>query len=606
MKLVIVESPTKAHTIQKFLGKDFKILSSFGHVRDLPKTKLGVDIENNFEPKYVVIPKARRVISLLKEEAQKSEKVILATDEDREGESIAFHLKEVLKLDDKKPYERIVFHEITKPAIEEALKNPRKIDMNLVSAQQARRILDRIVGYKLSPLLWKKVARGLSAGRVQSVALRLIVEREKERENFVPQEYWEIKALFQKENKDFEAKLTEIDEKKIEKLEIGTKKEAERIVKDINGHEFEVLEIEEKKANRNPLPPFVTSTLQQEAWKRFYFSAKKTMKIAQDLYERGFITYHRTDSLNLSSSALNTAKKFIIDNFGEDYYQFRKFKTRAKTAQEAHEAIRPTFTENTPEKLKIKEKLDDAHFKLYDLIWRRFLATQMKPAIFAQKSILLGVKKYKFLATGQTLIFEGFLKVYPLSFNETGLPLLKKGEKIKPKEVVFSQRFTQPPPRYNEATLIKELEKNGIGRPSTYATIISTIQQRNYVKKDAQRRFYPTDLGKVVSNLLTKHFPKIVDLKFTAKMEEDLDLIAKGEKDRVGVLKEFYIPFKENLEKKEKEISKKEITEEKTDKKCPLCGAPLIIKIGRYGKFYSCSRFPECKYRASYKEEKKN
>jgi len=606
MNLVIVESPTKAQTIQKFLGKGFKILSSFGHVRDLPKTKLGVDIENNFEPKYVIIPKARKVISLLRKESKKVEKVILATDEDREGESIAFHLKEVLKLNSNKSYERIVFHEITKPAIEEALKNPRKIDINLVSAQQARRILDRIVGYKLSPLLWKKVARGLSAGRVQSVALRIIVDREKERENFTPQEYWEIEALLKKEKKEFIAKLVKINEKKLEKLSIKTKKEAKKIVKDIDNHEFEVTKVVSKEIKRNPLPPFTTSTLQQEAWKKFHFPARMTMKIAQDLYEKGFITYHRTDSLNLSSLALNTSKKFVIENFGDEYYQFRQFKTKSKTAQEAHEAIRPTFVENEPEKLKTKEKLDNAHFRLYDLIWRRFLATQMKSAVFSQKSVFFRVKKYGFSASGQTLIFDGFLKVYPLSFTETNLPNLKKEEKIKARKIISSQHFTQPPPRYTEATLIKELEKNGIGRPSTYATIISTIQYRNYIKKDSQRRFYPTDLGKVVSDLLVKHFPRIVDLKFTAKMEKDLDLIARGEKDRVEVLKEFYIPFKENLEKKEKEISKKEITEEKTDKKCPLCGAPLIIKIGRYGKFYSCSRFPECKYRASYKKEKKN
>lgn len=602
MKLVIVESPTKAQTIQKFLGEDFKILSSFGHIRDLPKTKFGVDIENNFKPKYIIIPKARKVISFLKKESEKAEKVILATDEDREGESIAFHLKEVLKLNDKKPYERIVFHEITKPAIEEALKNPRKIDTNLVSAQQARRILDRIVGYKLSPLLWKKVARGLSAGRVQSAALKLVVEREKERENFTPQEYWQIEAIFRKEEKEFSALLSEINGKKISKLEIHSENEAQKIIKDINKEKFQVEEIREKEIKRNPLPPFITSTLQQEAWKKFHFPAKFTMKIAQDLYEKGFITYHRTDSLNLSSLSLNTAKKFIIEKFGENYYQFRKFKTKSKIAQEAHEAIRPTFIENDPEKLKIKEKLDENHFKLYSLIWKRFLATQMKPALFFLKSIDLKVKNYKFLTTGQTLVFDGFLKVYPLSFKEKELPSLKKGELLKAEKIISSQHFTQPPSRYNEATLIKELEKNGIGRPSTYATILSTIQRRNYVKKDAQRKFYPTDLGKIVSDLLAKHFPQIVDLKFTAKMEEDLDLIAKGEKDKVKVLKEFYIPFQKNLEKKEKELSKKEITEEKTNKKCPVCGAPLVIKIGRYGKFYSCSRFPKCKYKEPYKK----
>jgi len=604
MNLVIVESPTKSKTIQKFLGKDFEILSSYGHIRDLPKTKLGVDVENNFEPKYVIMPKARKVIGLLKKEAKKSETVILATDEDREGEAIAYHLKEVLNLNSKKPYQRIVFHEITKKAIEDALKNPRKINMNLVSAQQTRRILDRIVGYKLSPFLWRKIARGLSAGRVQSVALRIIVDREREIEKFKPQEYWQIEALFQKE-KEFKALLVKKDGKVIPKLAIKTKREASKIIENLEKEKFKIISVQKKETKRNPLPPFTTSSLQQESWKKFHFPAKMTMRTAQELYERGFITYHRTDSLNLSELSLEMAKKFILENIGEKYWPGypKKYKTKSKSAQEAHEAIRPTFADKTPEKLKIQAKLKDYQFKLYDLIWRRFIASQMSPALFLSETVEIEAGDYVFRANGQVLLFDGFLKIYPLSFKEEDLPNLEKGEVLELKELIPSQHFTQPPPRYTEATLVKTLEENGIGRPSTYAAIISTIQWRNYVKKDERRRFYPTDLGMLVNDVLVKHFSKIMDLKFTARMESDLDEIANGEKDKNSVLREFYFPFEENLEKKEKEVSKKEITEEKTDKKCPLCGAPLVVKMGRFGKFYSCSRFPKCKYKESIKKK---
>jgi DNA topoisomerase IA len=1120
MNLIIVESPTKGDTIRKFLGAEYKVLASFGHVRDLPKTKFGVDVEKNFEPKYVIIPKAKKVINLLKKEAEKAKTLILASDPDREGEAIAWHLTQVLNLNGK-PYQRIVFHEITKKAIEEALKNPRKIDINLVNAQQARRILDRIVGYELSPFLWKKVAKRLSAGRVQSVVVRLIVEREREIEKFVPQEYWTIVAKLKKQAEigslttEFEAVLVKKDGKIIPKLGIKNKKEVDEILKDLKGAEYKVASIEKKEVKRNPPPPFITSTLQQEAWQRFHFPAKFTMQIAQQLYEKGlcidensliitregeiyrikelenskmnlliginertlqsefaevskfwkikaprkmikietedhekiiitkdhpllllknglptwvkgedikcgdyvaamesipverkkkplhllelieqfpdsikqriefqfsdpfhslirrktvgkpvpysllknqlkrkrikvnqivnyyqgvrvkpkvgwanfnkipfylnpkisyfigliagdghlpknerkirlsqkleyknpsvlnslnklisevlgrqfklrfsqknkgftinstflyyllqllgiptgnkhekidipnvllsqpdeivkaylaglwdsdgcinkhptansiqvsysskselfidklrlllktfgmnsskhldkrnkvfwlrltsngiskfkeqiapyliikkdrweklykkygeiyknrvisqcqgipgiapllekslveeefpkqklsqlvgvdifnyfgnvkpahnrlafiqkpilgkistfidtenqlfrrlstspiiwkkiitkkeinykkqfvydlttssntFIanglvshncTYHRTDSLNISDLALAAAKKFIIKNFGQNYYQFRKFKTKSKVAQEAHEAIRPTYPENTPENLK--EKLNKNQFKLYDLIWRRFIACQMASAIFDLTTINIGAKNYTFRATGQTLKFDGFLKVYPVKFEEKELPPLNVNEILKLIKLIPKQHFTEPPPRYTEASLIKELEKNGIGRPSTYAPILATIQERNYVKKDEQKRFFPTEIGILVNDLLVKHFPEIIDISFTAKMEEDLDKIANGQKDYVSVLKEFYQPFKENLGKKYKEVSKEDLIE-KTEKKCPKCGAPILIRFGKFGRFYACSNFPKCDFTENLKE----
>jgi len=601
MNLVIVESPTKAKTIQRFLGKGFIVRSSYGHVKDLPKSKLGIDIENNFQPKFIIIPKARKIVKSLKEEVKKAKNIILATDEDREGEAIAYHLKDVLGLEN---YQRIVFHEITKRAIEEALKTPRKIDMNLVYAQFGRRVLDRIVGYKLSPFLWKKVARGLSAGRVQSVALRLICEREKEIESFIPQEYWTILALLKSQqqtvNSEFEALLVKKDDKIIPKPGIKSKKEADEIVKDLKNAEFVVKEVKRKETKKNPFPPFITSSLQQEAWQRLRFPAKKTMFLAQNLYEQGFITYHRTDSVNLSNLALSQARSFIEEHFGKNYWQYRLFKTKSKTAQEAHEAIRPTYIKNSPEILE--EKLSKDQLRLYDLIWRRFLASQMKEAIFDSVSVEIQAKNYGFLATGQTLKFDGFLKIYPINFEERLLPELEKDEKLTLEKLLPKQHFTQPPPRYNEATLIKVLEQNGIGRPSTYAPIISTIQERNYVQKDKNKKFRPTEIGMVVNDLLVKHFPTIVDIKFTARMEEELDEIARGKKQWTEVIKEFYEPFEENLKKKEKEISKKDIAEEKTDKVCPLCGAPVIKKLGKFGRFYACSNFPKCKYTESLEE----
>jgi len=616
MKIVIVESPTKAKTISKFLTSEYKVLSSFGHIRDLPKSKLGVEIENNFKPKYIIPKKAKRVISSLKKAIQKGNTVILATDEDREGESIAWHLKEVLGIGNPNslPYQRIVFHEITKSAIEEALRNPRDIDLNLVEAQQARRILDRLVGYELSPFLWKKIAHKLSAGRVQSVAVRLVVEREKEIESFVPKEYWTIEAKFLKtedkdEKKEFGATLVKKDGKVIPKLGISSKKEAEKIIKDLEKAEYKIIDIEKRENKKNPLPPFTTSTLQQEAWKRLKFPAKYTMWIAQQLYERGFISYHRSDSLHLSEESLFQAKNFILENYGKNYWAgfFRKYKTKG-IAQEAHEAIRPTFAKNSPQ--KISKELDKNQLRLYELIWRRFLASQMAPAIFYStqveiESVLSSDKpKYIFKTTGQILKFEGFLKIYPLKYEERELPDLEVNDSLKVLKLIPLQHFTQPPPRYNEASLIKELEKHGIGRPSTYAPILSIIQERNYVRKDEEKRFRPTEIGRVVNDLLVKHFPEIVDIKFTANMEGDLDKIARGEKSRIKVLSDFYFPFKENLEKKYKEVIKEEIAIQKTEKICPKCKGKLVIRLGKFGRFLSCSNFPKCDFTAPLENHK--
>lgn len=605
MNLVIVESPTKAITLKRFLGAGFNVKSSYGHIRDLPKNELGVDVKNNFKPKYIIIPKAKKNVGFLKKEAKKASLITLATDEDREGEAIAWHLSEILNL---KKYQRIVFHEITKQAIKDALKNPRTIDINLVDAQQARRILDRIVGYKLSPFLWKKVARGLSAGRVQSVAVRLVVEREREIENFIPQEYWSIEAELKKNTYDetfssFLALLVKKDGKTIPKLGIKNKKEADKIIKDLKEAEYVIADIEKKEAKKNPLPPFTTSTLQQEAWRKLRFPAKLTMSLAQNLYEKGYITYHRTDSLNLSDLALFAAKKFIIENYGKEYWAgfFKKYKAKGKV-QEAHEAIRPTYPERTPEKLKIKATIDDRQFRLYDLIWRRFTACQMSQAIFDSTLVDISAKNYLFRTTGQVLKFDGFLKTYPLKFEEAELPSLEKNEVLGLIKLLSSQHFTQPPPRYNEATLIKVLEENGIGRPSTYAPILSTIQERNYAAKDESKRFYPTEIGIIVNDLLVRHFPEIVDIKFTAEMEKDLDEIAEGRVKWIPIIQEFYTPFEKRLKQKYQDVSKKDITEKPTEKKCPKCGASLVIRLGKFGKFYACSQFPKCRYTKSLEE----
>ncbi len=614
--LVIVESPTKARTISRFLGRDFVVESSFGHIRDLPRSKLGVDVDQNFKPQYVVPRKANPVVKKLKKEASKASKIILATDEDREGEAIAWHLISALGLEDKPEdnIERIVFHEITKVAIEEALKNPRDLDMKLVNAQQARRILDRLVGYKLSPFLWKKVYRGLSAGRVQSVAVRLVVEREREIQAFKPEEYWTIDAVLEKNNEKFGASLQKKDDQTLDKFAIKNKEEAENIIKDLNGAEYIVASVEKKAVSKNPLPPFTTSTLQQGAFQRLGFSAKQTMVVAQQLYEgveltegpTGLITYMRTDSFNLSESSLTEARNFLEKEVGPNYTLAapRRFKTKSKGAQEAHEAIRPTDPWRTPE--SIKELLDQRQFRLYDLIWRRFVATQMPQAIFDATTIDITASKtenpkskiqnpnYTFRATGQIMKFDGFLKIYPVKFAEVTLPGLEPKEKLNLIELTPNQHFTQPPPRFSEASLVKTLEKHGIGRPSTYAPIISTVQDRGYVEKFERRYLKPTETGFLVNDLLVEHFPTIVDIGFTAKMEGELDEIAEGSTKWQPVIKEFYEPFAKNLEEKYEAVEKHEVSET-TDEVCEKCGKPMVIKLGRFGKFLACSGFPECK-----------
>lgn len=609
MNLVIVESPTKAKTISRFLGRNYIVKSSYGHIRDLPEKKLGVDVKKDFEPTYVIPAKAKSRINDLKKVLPKVGTVILATDEDREGEAIGWHLTKALELDKKKSkkIERIVFHEITKRAIEEALGRPRSLDLNLVDAQQARRILDRLVGYKLSPFLWRKVAKGLSAGRVQSVAVRLIVEREREIENFKPEEYWSIEGLFKKikTGEEFTAKLLKKEDKNIPIIKNGD--EANSILSDLKGSEYFIDKIEKKEVKRSPLPPFTTSTLQQEAARRLGFSAKQTMMLAQRLYEGvtlgnegsvGLITYMRTDSLNLSEDSIKIASDFIQKEFGSEYNVpgGRRFKTKSKNAQEAHEAIRPTDPSRTMEELS--NYLEPKQLKLYGLIWRRFMASQMKEALFDSTAIdIKNTSKvvYTFRANGSILKFEGFLKVYPSQVEDVLLPILEEKEKVDLVKLAPDQHFTQPPPRYSEATLIKALEKHGIGRPSTYAPTMSTIQDRKYVEKDEQKKLKPTEIGTLVSDILVEHFPEIVDIQFTAGMEENLDKIARGEEQWIPVLRNFYNPFKDNLMKKEKELTKKDLTEESTDEVCEKCHKPMIIKMGRFGKFLACSGYPDCK-----------
>lgn len=598
MKLVIVESPTKARTIGGFLGKEFKVVSSYGHVRDLPKSSLGVDVENNFEPHYVIPRDKSKNITLIKKIAEKADKLILATDEDREGEAIAWHL--IKALESKKiklpKVERIVFHEITKPAVFKALERPRDIDTRLVDSQQARRILDRLVGYKLSPFLWQKVANRLSAGRVQSVALRFIVERENEIRNFKPEKYWTIEVKF----RGFVAQLVCIGSKLIPEPGIKSKKETEEIVKDLKKSSFEVVKVSKKEYRKNPYPPFITSTLQQEASRRLGFSVKQIMRLAQNLYENGLITYMRTDSVELSEESLIAARNWIKEELGDDYLleQPRRFKTKSRLAQEAHEAIRPTDPAKTPDKMDNLEKNEK---KIYDLIWRRFIASQLPPAVFEKTSIDIKSevdgKNYLLKGNGNVLKFDGFIKIWPQRYTETKLPLLKEGEIIEAEKVESVEHQTEPLPRYNEASLIKVLEENGIGRPSTYVPIISVIQERNYVEKDQNRRFYPTKIGELTNKVLMEHFPQIVDVEFTARMEEDLDEIAAGRKNWREVIKEFYDPFVENLNKKYEEVKKEDVIgkEKETNISCDKCGRPMVEKTSRFGRFLGCSGFPECR-----------
>jgi len=615
--LVIVESPTKAKTISRFLNGEYKVEASFGHIRDLPTSKMGVDTEHDFEPTYVIPPKAKKKVAELKKLAADAPEVILATDEDREGEAIAWHLLSALKLKESDT-KRIAFHEITKTAINEALKNPRKLDLHLVDAQQARRILDRLVGYELSPFLWKKVKRGLSAGRVQSVAVRLIVEREREVQKFKPEEYWSIETTFHKDS-NFIGKLHKIDGKPLDKLAVKNETAAQKIVADLANQQAVVTEVVKKEVRRNPAAPFTTSTLQQEAARKLGFSAKQTMMYAQQLYEgveleegnTGLISYMRTDSVNLSDQALQSARETIKDRYGKDYLLDtpRKYASKQKNAQEAHEAIRPTDLMRDPETLK--PHLDRNQYRLYDLIWKRTIATQMPEAVFDATSVDIEIKgtskTYIFRATGQTIKFDGFMKVYLEGTDEEEveeegiLPELSKGDKPKVVKTIPKQHFTQPPPRYTDASLIKAMEELGIGRPSTYAPTITTIQERDYVNK-IDKKFHPTEIGFIVNDILVEHFPNVVDYQFTAKMEDELDEIAEGNKEWVPVIREFYEPFHKNLKEKEREVEKHVET---IDEKCPDCGSQLQIKFGRFGKFIACTNYPTCKFTRPLPEEQK-
>ena len=611
--LIIVESPTKAKTIGKFLGKDYIVVSSMGHIRDLPKSKIGVDPDDKFAITYEIPAKAKKTVTELKKLAKMSDEVILATDEDREGEAISWHLAHILKL---KPNttKRMVFHEITESAIKEALSHPRHIDSNLVDAQQARRALDRLVGYKLSPFLWQKVQRGLSAGRVQSVALRLIVDREREIEAFQAQEYWSIEGIFLAGDASLQipASLTHIKEKRLDKFAYKTERESQDLVSQLKSLSYRVKSIENKSVARNPYPPFITSSLQQDGARRLYLSAKQTMMIAQQLYEgvslgakgqTGLITYMRTDSTNLSRQAIAAAKAQIMTQFGEQYYQMRQFKTKAKNAQEAHEAIRPTDPSLTPE--EVKPYLDDKQYKLYSLIWGRFMASQMKPAVFDTMNVSITdseSQSYIFTATGKRLVFDGFMRVYDIKSEDVLLPQIQEGESLKTEDIRGDQHFTQPPARYSESSLVKALETHAIGRPSTYASIISTIQTRGYVVKNDDRRFAPTDIGKVVTDMLVAHFPHIVDIDFTAKVEEQFDEIAIGKDTYQKTMADFYTPFIQNLKEKEKHVERhRELI---TDRPCPLCGGQLEIKRSKFGKFIACTNYPECKYTEQSDEEK--
>lgn len=610
--LVIVESPAKAKTLKKFLGSGYKIKASMGHVRDLPKSSIGVDIENNFEPKYINIRGKGDLISELKKDAKESEKVFLATDPDREGEAISWHLAGLFQIDGKEKC-RVTFNEITKNAVLKAIKSPRQIDMNLVNAQQARRVLDRIVGYKISPLLWRNVRKGLSAGRVQSVAAKIICDREREIENFVPEEYWNIEALISKDDgSTFSAKFSGLIGKK---LELKNREDVDRVLKGIENKDFVVRKVKHGEKKRTPAPPFITSTLQQEAARKFGFSAKKTMMLAQQLYEGveiegegsvGLITYMRTDSTRISGEALNESREYILANYGEKYLpeKPRVFKTKS-AAQDAHEAIRPTMISLTPE--RVKSSLSRDLFKLYKLIWERFIACQMESAVYDTMAVDITAGDYLFKASGSRVSFKGFLILYEEGRDEEygnedsdednreGMLLkLSEGEKVKPIEIKPAQHFTQPPPRYTEATLVKTLEEKGIGRPSTYAPIISTIMSRGYVVKE-KKYLYPTELGKIVNDLMEEHFKDIVDINFTAKMETQLDLVEEGELEWKELLQEFYGGFKNTLKTAEERINKVELPVEESDEVCEKCGRRMVIKMGRYGKFLACPGFPECR-----------
>jgi DNA topoisomerase-1 len=605
--LVIVESPAKEKTISKILGKDFVVKSSYGHIRDLPKSKLGIDIEDNFEPTYTNMPKAKKVISDLKKASEGTDKVYLATDFDREGEAIAWHLKEALKLSDSE-ISRITFHEITPEAILDSVKHPRNLDMGLVNSQQARRLLDRLVGYKLSPLLWKKVKIGLSAGRVQSVAVMIICNREEEIKIFIPVEYWSIEAELSKLDKNtipFKAQLSSKNDVKFDKLSIKNKEQSDEILKELENAKYIVKSVEINQRKRSPYAPYTTSTMQQDASRRLGFSASKTMSVAQKLYEGihtggssglGLITYMRTDSLNIAKSAQDETLKFIESYYDKNFIPKtpRFYKTKAKGAQEAHEAIRPTSPNRIPS--QIKQYLSPDEFKLYDLIWKRFLASQMSDAVYNTVTAEISAKDYLFKASGSTLIFDGFLKVYNIDDDEkeSKLPPLKNGEPLNLLQIIPQQHFTEPPPRYNEASLIKALEEHGIGRPSTYAPTIKTILDRLYVRLDG-KKFIPTNLGIVVNDVLKNHFGNIINVEFTAGVEEKLDEIAEDKAIWQNVLKDFYTPFEKDLDEAEKNLQRQKIQAQETSEICPNCGNHMVIRDSRRGQFLGCSEYPECK-----------
>ena len=602
--LVIVESPAKARTIERYLGKKYTVKASMGHVRDLPKSQIGVDVENNFEPKYITIRGKGDVLKELRKAAKKADKIYLAADPDREGEAIAWHLAHALKVDVDSDC-RVVFNEITEDAIKDSFKKPRPINTDLVDAQQARRILDRLVGYKISPLLWKKIRRGLSAGRVQSVAVKLIIDRENEIKNFKPEEYWTIDAQFLKDKDQFEGKFYGINN---EKVDLKNNADVEKVMEQLEGEEFLVSKVEKKERRRNPALPFITSSLQQDAARRLNFSARKTMMVAQQLYEGidlgsksggviGLITYMRTDSTRISDLARNETVSYITNKFGKEYVGFKRKQKQKEGAQDAHEAIRPTSINREPATLK--SVLTPDQFKLYKLIYDRFLASQMAPAVMDTMTVHLTNNDVNFRATGSKIKFPGFMKVYnsPSSKNgdeEKFLPDLEEGMTVKAEEIIPNQHFTQPPPRYTEARLVQTMEKLGIGRPSTYAPTIDTIQRRGYVAME-ERRFHPTEIGIIVNEMLEQYFPEIIDVDFTADMENNLDDIEEGKIKWVEVMDEFYQGFSKRLEIAEKEMAEIEIKDEPSGIECEKCGNEMVYKMGRYGKFLACSNFPDCR-----------
>jgi len=620
-KLVIVESPAKARTLNRILGRGYTVKASLGHVRDLPPKSLGVDVNKDFAPEYVILKKKRKVISEIKQAASNASSIYLATDPDREGESISWHLVEAAKFSkDKLPVHRVVFHEITTEAVQKAFKNPHTINMNLVNAQQARRIIDRLVGYKLSPLLWRKVQRGLSAGRVQSVAVRIVVDREQEIQNFNPQEYWTIEvelALPKERTSNFRARL--IASADGPRLDISNKEVADRITGDLEKADYAVKSIQTKQITRQPAPPFITSTLQQEAWRKLHFSAKRTMAVAQKLYEGlplgdegsvGLITYMRTDSTHVASSAIAEVRGFIGEQYGRDFLPAkpRRFSRKTKWAQEAHEAIRPTSIFRQPH--RIKPFLNPDQIRLYELIWKRMVTSQMSPALYdtTNAEILASLEAqdaYLLKASSSVVKFPGFMTIYSESKDEdepgekfAALPILAVGNRLSHTGTFPEQHFTQPPPRYTEATLIKALEQKGIGRPSTYAPILSIIQERDYVYK-SDGKFHPNELGVIVNGILREHFAGIVDFDFTARMEEQLDEIARGKQEWVSTLRDFYPSFEDMLRKATVNVAKVDMTK-LTDETCPGCGKPMVIKVGRFGKFLACTGYPECKTTMPY------